>query len=389
MKTLYLDAVGGVSGDMLVGALLDLADHQRRLTADLRRLPLPSWQLTVAETRKGAFRARQAAFTFAAERHHRHLADILAIIDGAAYASPIAAKVKDTFQLLAEAESCAHGIPVEEVHFHEVGAVDTILDIVAVVLLLSYLKVTAVYASPLPLGRGCVEGSHGPLPLPAPAVFALLPGVATYGVDVTAETVTPTGLALLKTYGCQFGRQPSLRVEAVGCGAGSRMLPFPNLLRATLGQNAEEGGDYLYCLETVIDDMTGEQYGYLWQRCFEQGALDLYYTPIQMKKGRPGLKLTVLAPREYYEQLRGILLQETATFGLICRREQRFTLSRHFETVTTPLGPVTFKCGEGYGAVKAAPEYEDLAKLARQHGLPLIDVYRAALATWSAERNQE
>lgn len=387
MKTLYLDCVGGISGDMLVAALLDLDPSLLpRLEGELKRLPLPKpWQMTFEPCRKGDFEAKQVRFEFPEERAHRHLSDILEIIAGGNFATAQQEKIEQTFRILAEAESATHGIDLEEVHFHEVGAVDTILDIVAVVLLLDYLAIDTIVCSPLPLGRGFTEGSHGTMPLPAPAVFQMLPGAATYGIDVAAETVTPTGLALLKSHQARFGAMPPLHCDSIGLGAGKRDFDFPNLLRAVMGHD-ENSAEDVFVLEATIDDMTGEHLGYLWQRLFQAGALDLYFTPIQMKKGRPGQKVTLLSTAEYYEALRDILFEETSTFGMICRREYRFTLDRDFKKVDTPFGPVTFKYGRGFGVEKVAPEYEELVTIAEKHRLPLAHVYEVVCRAQAMER---
>ncbi len=278
------------------------------------------------------------------------------------------------FRRMAEVEAGIHGVPIETVHFHELGAVDTIVDVTGALLALERLGVGRVFASPVPLGRGLARGAHGTFPLPAPATVALLRGATVVGVDHAVETVTPTAAALLAELAEAFGPIPSMRLTAVGYGAGARTTPEPNILRVLLGDADDDGcaAEMLVMLETNIDDMTPEVHGYVAERLLAAGALDAYLTPVLMKKGRPGVVLSALCRSADAVRLRGLIFAETTTLGVRTHEVTRHCLARDTLTVNTPYGEIRVKVARGEGGEKAAPEYEDCRRAAEAHGVPLL-----------------
>jgi pyridinium-3,5-bisthiocarboxylic acid mononucleotide nickel chelatase len=393
---IYFDCFSGISGDMALGALLDAGLPLDGLRAELEKLGLAGWSIA-AERATRRYLAGTRALVHAPEQPtHRHLADVRAIVEASALAPQVQARSLQVFGLLAEAEGQVHGIPAEQVHFHEVGALDAIVDIVGVVAGLALLGVEEVYASPLPLGSGWTRAAHGMLPLPAPATLALLAaaGAPTLPDDTHAELVTPTGAALLAGL-ATFGRPP-MRITRVGYGLGMRDLERPNALRVWIGEIGDRSWEsgvepktfqpptpnsqLLVLLETNIDDQPAEQLAYAVEQLLALGALDAWLAPIQMKKGRMGTLLAALAPAELEETVVASIMRETTTLGVRRRAVERHVCEREVVTVATPLGAVRVKrkrwCGEDLGA---APEYEDCARLAREHGVPLREVYQIAL----------
>jgi uncharacterized protein (TIGR00299 family) protein len=393
---LYFDCFSGISGDMALGALLDAGLPLDALRAELAKLDVAGWAIE-AERGVRRYLAGTRAHVHAPEQPaHRHLADVRAIIAASALASEVKERSIRVFTLLAEAEGQVHGIPAGEVHFHEVGALDAIVDIVGVVAGLALLGIDAVYASPLPLGSGWVHTAHGLLPLPAPAVLALLAMVSAPIIpdDSRAELVTPTGAALLA--GLAEFRRPPMRLTSIGYGLGARDPERPNVLRVWLGTTENETSGQAdkraeqitaspvslspVLLETNIDDQPAEQLAYAVERLFELGALDAWLAPIQMKKGRAATLLSALVPADLEEAAVALIMRETTTLGVRRRVVERHICAREVVTLQTPLGVVRVKRkrwnGEDLGA---APEYEDCARLAREHSVPLREVYRLAL----------
>jgi hypothetical protein len=396
MRILYLDCFSGISGDMALGALLDLGLELEQLRGELARLPISGWQLDAERTTRGWLAGTRARVLAPEQDHHRHLSDIRDILARAEGLAPaVARRSLAVFTRLAEAEGAVHGISAEQVHFHEVGALDAVVDIVGVVAGLHLLEVEQVFASALPLGTGWVQAAHGAMPVPAPATLELLARVqAPLLPDTTAaELVTPTGAALLAEL-ARFER-PAMQIERVGYGFGRHELARPNALRAWLGRS-ESVGEHatahhtvggapqaqagLVLLESNIDDQSGEQVAYALEQVLTLGALDAWATPILMKKGRPALLLAALVPNELEEAACALLFRETSTLGLRRRPIARWVCERDLVQVETALGSVRLKRkwwqGEYLGA---APEYEDCAALARQHGLSLRAVYALAL----------
>lgn len=370
MKTAYLDPIGGIAGDMFLAALLDCGVEEDYLLQQLKKLPLSPWQWKMEKVQRGAFGGTKINFIIEKEHTCRHLNDIRAIVKTAAFSETAETKILETFDLLAEAEAKAHRIDKNEVHFHEVGAVDTILDICGTVLMLHRLGIEKLIAAPLPMGNGTVTCAHGEIPLPAPAVAELLKGAQVRKSDIQGETVTPTGIALLKAYHCTYGDFPGLTIEQTGCGCGTRNGSIPNILRIFIGDD-NNNIPSLYRLECTIDDMTGEDMGFLWEHIAAAGANDMYYTPIYMKKGRPAVKLTVLAEEPILETVEHIIFTDTTTLGMIRIPVERSVLSRRLETLDTPLGKVTYKIATGKNIEKAKAEYEDLKNVAENNGISL------------------
>jgi len=406
MKVAYFDCIAGISGDMTLGALLDAGLPLDVLKSELAKLPIGDFQVEVRTIHKGPIAAKSVTVKVSGQNvgalpaaepspspHSRSLAEILAILEESALSPSVKEKAARIFSRLAAAEARVHGVAVEDVHFHELGGVDTIVDVVGAVAGLELLGVEKVYASPIPLARGFVECAHGKLPLPAPATIELLKGVPVKGVDVEAELVTPTGAALITTLAADFGPIPPMRIEATGYGAGRAELPFPNVLRIIIGESGESRimnleADQVVLMETNLDDTTPEVCGYLMERLFAEGALDVFFTPIQMKKNRPGTKVSVLSPPEKVPALLEAIFAETTTLGVRMALMERRKLPRRMVTVSTPYGPVRVKVGLGKdGSVRvASPEYEDCRRIAEEKGVPLRTVYEAAARAYGERR---
>ena len=387
MKIAYCDCFSGISGDMFLSALLDAGLPQERLIADLGRLGFSDeWELQVQKTLKGPIQASMLTVVLKEHdhehhhhHHHRNLADISDLIES----SGLPVKVRQTslavFKNLAEAEAQVHGTTIEEIHFHEVGAVDSIIDIVGAAVGLDYFGIERLYASALPLGSGQVNSQHGILPLPAPATLRLLEMAQARVVATPAqvELVTPTGAAILATL-ATF-EQPSMVIHKTGTGAGQRNLPWPNILRLILGETDEAVNLPMVVIETNIDDMSPQVFGHVMGRLFSAGALDVYFTPIYMKKNRPATMLSVIARKSDEAALARLILEETTTFGMRVQPIYRYEAERAFRSVQTEYGevPLKLKILDGK-VVQAAPEYEVCARLANEHNVPLAKVYAAA-----------
>lgn len=379
----YVDCFSGVSGDMLLAGLLDAGLDPDRLRQELRRVPLGGYTLEVQRVSQHGLTGTSVRVVVAEPASpERHLADILALVEQSALAEPVKERVQRVFRLLAEAEATVHGTTPERVHFHEVGAVDSLVDIIGVCLGLDLLGVRAVYASPLPAGGGQVQTAHGLLPVPAPAVLEICRRVGAPLLPSAARTelVTPTGAALLGAL-ATFA-QPALRLRAVGYGFGQKTLPWPNCLRLWLGEPLDPGLDCerLAVLETNIDDATPEMLGAAMERLLAEGALDVFFTPIQMKKNRPATKVSVIAPPPLAAHLASVLIAQTTTLGVRVFTAERYRAQRWTATVETPWGPVRVKVRDLFGQRQASPEYEDCLRLARAHDRPLAEVYAAVVA---------
>jgi pyridinium-3,5-bisthiocarboxylic acid mononucleotide nickel chelatase len=385
VKIAYFDCPSGAAGDMIMGALVDAGVPFEAFRAELRKLALPGWDLVRHEVRKGAFRATKVdvAIDTAAHTHQRSLGDIQAILA----ASPLDAAVKEQagriFVRLADAEARVHGTSREAVHFHEVGAVDAIVDVTGGVLGLAMLGVGSVYVSALPLGGGFVEGAHGRMPVPGPGTAELLRGFPVVDTGVRAELVTPTGAAILTTLARPATSLPPMMVGAIGYGAGTMDLPgTPNVLRCFVGESlGEAGGETIVQMETTIDDMSPQLYEPLMERLFEAGAVDVFLTPVMMKRSRPGTVLTALCPRERLDPLTRVLFEESSTIGLRWTEWRRATLPRETVTLPTTYGPIRFKVSRlGGRVVTVTPEFADVARIARDKALPVREVLDQARA---------
>lgn len=389
MRIAYFDCIAGASGDMILGALLDAGLPEATLREGLAALQLDDFDLRCRRVVKNGFSATKVDVLVADDVPARHLPEIEAIITESGLSSAIKERAIAIFRRLGEVEASIHGTTIDRVHLHELGGVDTIVDVVGTLVGLEALGVERVYASPLPMGRGFVHGAHGPIPLPAPATLALLAhgspsgeGVPVVGSDLDVELVTPTGAALLSSLATGFGPIPPMTLAAVGYGAGGRDLPIPNVLRLLVGDQATPNDaitETLAMIETNVDDLNPEIYDYVMARLFDAGALDVFLSPIQMKKNRPATLLRLLCRPDDADALMAILFAETSTLGVRQQLVTRHCLARTTHTVETPHGPVRVKVAKwGDGQIKAAPEYEDCRRLAESSRVPLREVYRAA-----------
>jgi len=388
VKIAYFDLIAGASGDMLLGGLVDAGLPFDSLQDGLAGLRLDGFRLTQARVMRGAFSATKIDVDVTDHEHARNLAEIQAVVAASRLPETVRTRANRVFARMVEVEAGIHHAPVNEVHLHELGALDTIVDVCGFFFGLHTLGIERVAASPVPLGRGVIHGAHGQIPLPAPATVALLRGAPVVGVPHALETVTPTAAALLTEAATSFGDIPPMRLLAVGYGAGGRLQPEPNILRVLLGETSgdddgEEGA--LDVLETNIDNMNPELYGYVLDRLLAAGALDVYMTPIIMKKNRPGIVLSVLCRPEDTARLRAMVFMETTTLGIRTLHVARHALARHSTTVATAYGDIRIKSAQWGQGGKAAPEYEDCAAAAQAHGVALRAVYEAAMAAYRAQ----
>lgn len=391
MRIAYLDCASGISGDMTLGALIDAGVDVERIRAGISSLGLPDCKLVVKEVRKHGFRATQVTIEHPPEHAHRHLSTIVKMIDRGQLSPPQRELAKRIFTRLAEAEAKVHGTSVEKVHFHEVGAVDSIADIVGSAIAWDILGVERVVSSAVPTGNGVINIAHGRATLPAPATAELLKGVPLAATEIEAELTTPTGAAILSTMVASYGPLPAMTIERIGYGAGQRDLPNqPNVLRLIVGQSSDAAAtDQAWVLETNLDDITGELIGYCISQLWEAGALDVYTTSIQMKKNRPGVMLSVLCQAADVEKLEGILFRETTTLGVRRYAVSRHKLERKPHTVQTEWGPIEGKLAWREGeAPRFSPEFESCSRVASEQGVALKLVYEAAREAWRREGNK-
>jgi uncharacterized protein (TIGR00299 family) protein len=392
-KTLFIDAFSGIAGDMLVGALIDLGVPEQMLRDSLSTLPIDGYELRLARRERGGLSALSLDVIALREQPSRDYAEIRAMIEGAR-AIPDGARVlaARAFAVLAEAEAAVHGTRVDDVHFHEVGAIDSIVDTIASALALDFLGASVV-CSPLPMGRGFTRSAHGPLPLPAPATLHCLTGVPTYDSGLDVELVTPTGACLVRAAARGFARWPAISPIRIGLGAGTRELEDrPNVLRVVLGDSLAEEPMPIAThrvLELNVDDLTGELAAVTLNAAFEAGALDAWTTSIGMKKGRPAIMLSALAPADRAHEVAQALLRESSSLGLRIREVARLERRRRFATVDTEFGPITLKIADGDGLPEqAAPEHEDCRRAAETHRIPVRQVYAAAIAAYWSQRTR-
>ena len=387
MTVVYFDCFNGAGGDMIVAALIDAGADADALRKGLASLGVGGYSLSIEKVNKQGFAATRFHVELDKQKQpHRHLGDITTILDAAPLSATVRQKSRQVFQRLATAEAAVHGTTIDKVHFHEVGAVDAIVDVVGAVLALELLGIDEVRCSPIPVGSGTVECDHGTLPVPAPATVELLEGVPIAASEEVGELTTPTAAAVLTTLARGFGPLPDMTLRSGGYGAGSREgRTRPNLLRVLIGDAADQGDvDQITVLETNLDDVSPEVVGHCIERLLREGARDAYAVPIQMKKSRPGVLLTVLCGGDQVSAMERILFAETTTFGIRRQTAQRTKLRRRHETVTTPFGDLRIKVGERAGLVTASPEYEDCKAAAETHRVPLREVIAAANAAWTA-----
>lgn len=376
----FFDCFSGISGDMTLGALIDLGLEVSGLEQVIQRLDLGEVQLNAWRITREHLSGMRLEISAPQPQPHRTYQDIQALITRASLTPRVQDLSLKMFRLLGKVEARIHGQPLEEVHFHELGAIDTLVDVVGVAFGVEKLGITKVFCSPLPLGWGMITAAHGRLPNPAPATLELLKGLSIYGTDLPGELVTPTGAVILQALEARSEPCPPLKLEKAGYGAGTRDLPgHPNLLRVYLGQPlAATPGlrEKVLVLETHIDDMNPELYEPLMAGLFAAGALDVALAPLQMKKNRPGVRLTVIAPLAAREGLLERLFLDSTTLGVRVQEVERVAARRRQETINTPYGPLQVKVMEYGGHRRVLPEYEACRALAEKHGLPLIEVYR-------------
>ncbi|TDT50296.1 nickel pincer cofactor biosynthesis protein LarC [Fonticella tunisiensis] len=417
MKTLYFDCFSGISGDMTVAALLDLGVPQDYLIENLKKLGISDeYEIRISKAVKNGIEGTDFDVILKEEHHHHHdeqiehehehdhvhedythvhphvhdehshgyehhhhhgrnLFDIEALIDGSTLNDNVKKLAKDMFRVVAEAEAKVHGKDIYEVHFHEVGAVDSIVDIVGTAICIDYINPDKIVSSPVNTGRGFVKCQHGIMPVPAPATLNILKDVPIYADEREMELTTPTGAAVIKTLASEFRKFPELKVKKAGYGCGKRNTEKPNVLRVILGETDSQEN---CILEATIDDMNPQIYGYLMDKLFEEGAKDVYFTPVYMKKNRPGIVITVTAPVILEDRIKEVLFRETTTIGIRKLNIERTELQREFKKVGTEFGEISFKVSKYKDrVVNVTPEYEDVKKAAERANLPLKEIYGA------------
>jgi uncharacterized protein (TIGR00299 family) protein len=381
MKTLYFDCFAGASGDMILGALVAAGVSPQELKDQLSLLNVQGYALDFETVNRSGISATYARVQTAPEHGHRHLSDILKIIYGSRLSETVKDRAAKIFSRLAEAEARVHNEPIERIHFHEVGALDAIIDVVGAAICFDLLGIEHFISSALHVGSGMVEMAHGRFPVPPPAVTELLKGAPFYSTDIKGELLTPTGAAIITTVCSEFGALPQLKLEHTGYGAGTREYEkFPNVLRVLIGETVDVQRDdaKLWMLETNVDDMSPQIFGHVMERAFELGALDCYFTPIQMKKNRPGVLLSILCGEDEREKFMGLLFSETTTLGIRSYPVDRRALERHTVRVETLYGPIDVKVAALNGhLVKEMPEYEQCRQAARKANVPLRMVEEA------------
>ena len=393
MGILYLDCGMGAAGDMLAAALLELVPGREEILRTVNSLGLPGVQAELCQSRKCGITGSHFSVTVCGEEehsldhhaythdhehthdhgHHHHsgMEEITHLAEHLPVSDKVRQDVKNVYEIIAQAESSVHGVPVSQIHFHEVGTLDALADITTVCLLMEKLSPQAVYASPVHVGSGHVHCAHGILPVPAPATARILEGIPTYGGSIAGELCTPTGAALLKYFVTDFGPQPVMRVNAIGYGMGNKDFPMANCLRAMMGSD-EETGDTVAELSCNIDDMTGEELGFAMEALLDAGALDVYTIPIGMKKCRPGVQLSLLCPMRERDRFVKLLFRHTTTLGVRETEKRRYTLARREEE----REGIRYKVSQGYGVIREKPEFEDLAALARREDISLLEAKR-------------
>ena len=384
----YFDCFAGISGDMTLAALLDLGVPPEWLKDQLHRLPLADFDIAVGQVQRHGIRAASVQVEWD-KQTSRNYSDIRILIENSSLPDEIKSPSLSVFKKLAETEARIHGCPMDQVHFHEVGGVDAIVDIVGTALCIDYLGITEIVASPIPLGKGFVDCSHGRLPVPAPATLNLLEGVPVYGTNIPHEMVTPTGAAIISSLAQGFEAMPEMMIDRIGYGAGQRDFPArPNLLRIILAADSASADSYagqlledsITILEACIDDMNPELFGYVMDRLFEDGALDVYWIPVYMKKNRPGTMLQVLCNDRRRDRLINRVLSETTTTGVRHYRTGRRLLRREQLEVHTSFGTIPIKrIQDPAGGDRLVPEYEVCRQIAIEQNIPLRSVYETII----------
>lgn len=381
MRVCYLDCFSGISGNMVLGALIDIGLPKSILLEEVAKLGVEPFGIEVKRNeRMRIYGTHVKVRVRKGDGPKRSYREIKRMIEESPLDQPVKHRSLDIFHRLASAEAKIHGEKIDEVHFHEIGAVDSIVDVVGAAVGMNHLAIERVFASRIPVGSGFVHGQHGRLPVPAPATLEILKGIPIYSSSLNEELVTPTGAAILTSLSGGFGNIPEMRVERVGYGVGDRVFEeIPNVLRIILGEGEGPGeGDRVWVVETDIDDMSPEIYGYLMEKLPEAGALDMTFTPIQMKKNRPGNTIKILCHEAEVNMIIDTLFRESTTIGVRFYPVRRAKLSRRIEEVETKYGTVRLKISTDHRGriINIMPEYEDCKKIAEAMGIPLKEVYR-------------
>jgi uncharacterized protein (TIGR00299 family) protein len=401
-RTLYLDCFAGASGDMFIGTLLDCGLDFDFLRTELGKLGVGGYELALNRVDRSGISSLKFDVHIHKEGHshhhdhhhhhdhaHRSLSEIKKIIAASQLSEEIKERSQAIFQRIGEAEARIHNVPIDSVHFHEVGAIDSIVDIVGSAIGLEALQIARVISSPLHVGSGTFTCAHGTYPVPGPATAEILRGVPIYSKEIEGELVTPTGAAIISTIASSYGPMPMMKVELIGYGAGTRTYPkFPNVLRAIIGEledDADQTPATVVVIEANIDDLNSQVFGYLMEKVLEAGALDIFYTPVQMKKNRPGVLVTLLCAPEDRERMIEIVFRETTTLGVRYRNEQREILRREFVSVETPYGSIRIKVSRARDGciLNYSPEFDDCRAAAERHEVGLRDVQMAALLAYN------
>jgi len=381
MRIAYFDCFSGISGDMILGALIDAGLQLKTLKKELLRLPLKGYEITTKKVIKQSISSTKFEVIVNHGQHERNINEIIQIIDKSSLIKDIKEDSKKIFLKIAQAEAKIHNKQVSSIHFHEIGAIDSIIDIVGTVIGVNVLGIEKIYSSDIPLGKGFVEFSHGKYPIPAPATIELLKGIATYQTDIQHELVTPTGIGIISTLSDEFGYMPKLKPVSIGYGAGTAELQQPNVLRIIIGESSMRIDEFITdIIETNIDDMNPEYYNYIMERLFKLGALDVFLTNILMKKNRPGIKLTVISSLEKTDDIVKIITTETTSLGVRVYQAKRSCIQRDFANVHTRYGIVKVKLGKiGEQVVNIHPEYEDCVRIAEKYNIPIKRVYEIVI----------
>jgi len=392
-KVAYFDCFSGISGDMTLGVLVDLGLKPEVLKDELLKLNLDGYKINFNKVQKHGITGTKVDIELDNHDHHhehnhhgRHLSDIIKLISESQLNQDVKDMAEKIFTRLGEAEAKVHNVDIEKIHFHEVGAVDSILDIVGSAIGINTLGIDKIYSSPLPLGQGFVKSSHGVIPVPAPATVELLRGIPAKRTEVSAELVTPTGAAIISTITDSFGPIPDMTIENIGYGAGTKdFTEQPNLLRVIIGTSKDVyESDVINVVETNIDDMSPQVYDLLMDKLFSIGALDVFLTPILMKKNRPAIKLTVLVESTKLQEACACILSETTTMGVRIYEANRKKLAREMTEIETEYGKVNVKLGKiGDEVIKIIPEYDNCKQLAEKNNVPIMKVHQAVLTAFS------
>ncbi len=382
-NALYLDCHAGIAGDMLLSALVDLGANPQAIEDELKTLPIDDFKLHFEKKIKQGIHAMTLKIDFHEHHHHRKAADIFKMIDESTLADRVKERSKAIFETIGYAEAKIHGMTIEDVHFHEVGAMDSIIDIIGGCIALEQLGIDTLYCSPIPTGNGKINIAHGIYPIPAPATAEILKGIPLAEFEVASELTTPTGASFAKSLVTQFGPFPAATMKEIGYGAGNKDFDFPNVLRVIQFEDvSRHANDQVQVIECQIDDMTPEMLGHFMETALHKGVLDVYYTPITMKKNRPAVQLTIICKTSDKQYIEDLVLTHTSSLGVRSYSVNRQILSRTFRKVNTSYGEITIKFSLKEGKIlKMKPEFEDI-KLASKHAnLPLQSVYNEVMKT--------